>query len=297
MRAFEIKPNGFCNGVKRAIKMINNIVSDNNTIRPIYMFGYLVHNKKIINSYIEDHGIILIKENFIENLMSINYGTIIFTAHGISPKIKQIAIDKGLNIIDTTCPNVSKIQRLINEKINENNKVIVIGNNNHPEVLSYLGISDKVSLYDKDIDYSSLSNLFIINQTTLIYEDVLKTFDYIKKQNNNADIVEEICNATKVRQKALIENINNGDCFIIVGDKLSNNCDSLYKIALNNNKYAIKIETVEELNNYDLSKFNKIGITAGASTPPAILEEVINQINTNTKQYKSNLKNSDFIDV
>lgn len=297
MRAFEIKPNGFCNGVKRAIKMINNIVSDNNTIRPIYMFGYLVHNKKIINSYIEDHGIILIKENFIENLMSINYGTIIFTAHGISPKIKQIAIDKGLNIIDTTCPNVSKIQRLINEKINENNKVIVIGNNNHPEVLSYLGISDKVSLYDKDIDYSSLSNLFIINQTTLIYEDVLKTFDYIKKQNNNADIVEEICNATKVRQKALIENMNNGDCFIIVGDKLSNNCDSLYKIALNNNKYAIKIETVEELNNYDLSKFNKIGITAGASTPPAILKEIITQINTNTKQYKSNLKNSDFIDV
>ena len=297
MKAYEIKPNGFCNGVKRAIKMINNIIEDKNTVRPIYMFGYLVHNKKIINSYVEDHGIILIKDNFSETLSKIDSGTVIFTAHGISPKIKQIAIDKNLNIIDTTCPNVSKIQNLIKNKIDNNYNVLVIGNNNHPEVLSYLGISDNVTLYDKNIHYSNLSNLFIINQTTLIYEDVLKTFNLIKEHTPNAEIVEEICNATKVRQKALRDNLNNAECFIIVGDKLSNNCDSLYKIALNNNKKAIKIETVEELNNYDLSNFKTIGITAGASTPPAILNEVIEQINKNKTNYKSELHNSDYINV
>lgn len=297
MKAYEIKPNGFCNGVKRAIRMINEIVSDDETPRPIYMFGYLVHNKKIINSFIEDHNIILIKDNFVDNLKKIKSGTVIFTAHGISPKIKQIAIDNKLNIVDTTCPNVSKIQNLINNKVNSDYNVLVIGNNNHPETMSYLGISNKVSLFDKESDYSSLNKVFVINQTTLIYEDVLKSFELIKKQNEKAEIVEEICNATKVRQKALRDNLNNYDCFIIVGDKLSNNCDSLYKIALQNNKEAYKIETVEELNNIDLSKFNSIGITAGASTPPKILYEIIDQINSNCKKYISSLTNCDYINV
>ena len=297
MKAYEIKPNGFCNGVKRAIKMINDILNDKGTIRPIYMFGYLVHNKAIINSYIEDHNIILIKDDYINNLNKINSGTVIFTAHGISPKIKQIAIDKNLNIVDTTCPNVAKIQKLIKTKIDENYNVLVIGNKNHPEVLSYLGISKNVSLYNKETDYSNISDLFIINQTTLIYEDVMKTFEIIKSQNKNSEIVEEICNATKVRQKALKENINNFDCFIIVGDKLSNNCESLYQIAINNNKNAYKIETVDELNNIDLSPFNTIGVTAGASTPPKILYEVINQINEGKNIYKTQLNNSDYIDA
>lgn len=297
MKAYEIKPNGFCNGVKRAIKMINDILNDKGTIRPIYMFGYLVHNKAIINSYIEDHNIILIKDDYINNLNKINSGTVIFTAHGISPKIKQIAIDKNLHIVDTTCPNVAKIQKLIKTKTDENYNVLVIGNKNHPEVLSYLGISKNVSLYNKETDYSNISDLFIINQTTLIYEDVMKTFEIIKSQNKNSEIVEEICNATKVRQKALKENINNFDCFIIVGDKLSNNCGSLYQIAINNNKNAYKIETVDELNNIDLSPFNTIGVTAGASTPPKILYEVINQINEGKNIYKTQLNNSDYIDA
>lgn len=297
MKAYEIKPNGFCNGVKRAIKMINDILNDKGTIRPIYMFGYLVHNKAIINSYIEDHNIILIKDDYINNLNKINSGTVIFTAHGISPKIKQIAIDKNLHIVDTTCPNVAKIQKLIKTKTDENYTVLVIGNKNHPEVLSYLGISKNVSLYNKETDYSNNTNLFIINQTTLIYEDVIKTFEIIKSQNKNSEIVEEICNATKVRQKALKENINNFDCFIIVGDKLSNNCESLYQIAINNNKNAYKIETVDELNNIDLSPFNTIGVTAGASTPPKILYEVINQINEGKNIYKTQLNNSDYIDA
>ena len=297
MKAYEIKPNGFCNGVKRAIRMINEIVSDSTTPRPIYMFGYLVHNKKIINSFIEDYNVILIKENYIENLTKIKEGTVIFTAHGISPKIKQIAIDNKLNIVDTTCLNVFKIQKLIKEKVSNNYNVLVIGNNNHPETMSYLGISDKVSLFNKELDYSYLEKVFVINQTTLIYEDVLKSFELIKNQNINAEIVEEICNATKIRQKALKENLDNFDCFIIVGDKLSNNCDSLYKIAIQNNKDAYKIETVEELNDIDLTKYKKIGITAGASTPPKILYEIIDQINSKCHKYISTLNNNDYINV
>ena len=155
MKAYEIKPNGFCNGVIRAIKMINKILEDPNTPLPIYMFGYLVHNKKIINGFIENHNIILIKEDFANTLTNIKKGTVIFTAHGISPKIKQIAINNNLNIIDTTCPNVLKIQNKIKEKINDNYKVIVIGNNNHPEVMGYLGIDSNIEMFDESLAFNN----------------------------------------------------------------------------------------------------------------------------------------------
>lgn len=297
MKAYEIKPNGFCNGVKRAIKMIKNIVDDSNTIRPIYMFGYLVHNKNIINSFILDYGIILITSDYEKHLKEIKKGTVIFTAHGISPSIKQIAIDNNLNIVDTTCPNVLKIQKMIKSKINENYNVLVVGNDNHPETKSYLGVSKDVQLYNENIDYSKLSKIFVINQTTLIYDDVLMIFDHIKKSNQDAKIAEEICNATKIRQKALLENIDKYDCYLIIGDRLSNNCDSLYKIALNHHKDAFKIESVEELNDIDLSKYNTIGVTAGASTPSAIISEVISQINSNEKHFKTSLSNKDYIEI
>lgn len=297
MKAYEIKPNGFCNGVKRAIKMIKDIVIDSNTIRPIYMLGYLVHNKNIINSFIEDYGIILITSDYEKHLKEIKKGTIIFTAHGISPSIKQIAIDNNLNIVDTTCPNVLKIQKMIKDRINENYNVLVVGSENHPETKSYLGISKNVQLYNDNKDYSNLSKIFVINQTTLIYDDVLNIFENIKKTNKDAEIAEEICNATKERQKGLLKNIDKFDCYIIIGDRLSNNCDSLYRIAINHHKDAFKIESAEELNYIDLSKYNTIGVTAGASTPSAIVREVITQINSNENHFKTNLSNKDYIDI
>lgn len=296
MKAYEIKPNGFCNGVIRAIKMINKIVEDPNTPLPIYMFGYLVHNKKIINGFIENHNIILIKDDFANTLTNIKKGTVIFTAHGISPKIKQIAINNNLNIIDTTCPNVLKIQNKIKEKINDNYKVIVIGNNNHPEVMGYLGIDSNIEMFDESLAFNNFNKIFVINQTTLIYDDILNKFKTIKSINKDAEVVEEICTATKVRQKALIDNLDNFDCFIIVGDKLSSNCNSLYKIALTK-KPSFLIESVEELNTIDLSKFKSIGITAGASTPSKITLEIINQINSNQTIFKSNLNSLDLIKV
>ena len=118
----------------------------------------------------------------------------------------------------------------------------------------------------------------------------------VKAINKDAEVVEEICTATKVRQKALIDNLDNFDCFIVVGDKLSSNCNSLYKIA-STKKPSFLIESVEELNTIDLSKFKSIGITAGASTPSKITLEIINQINSNQTIFKSNLNSLDLIKV
>ncbi len=296
MKIVEIKPNGFCGGVIKAIRMINNNL--NSFQKPVYMLGFLVHNKKIVQALTEK-GIILCTKNPDEVIESIDNGTIIFTAHGISPKIKQKAIDKGLMVVDTTCINVKKVHDIISEKVNDNYNVLVIGKETHPEVKGFLGINNNVKVYTS---YNNISNrTFIINQTTLNYDELLNEFNLIKKHNKNKDIIicEEICNATKVRQNAIKQNAKHFDLIIIIGDALSNNCKSLYNVAINEGVDAIQIETIEDINNFDLSKYNSIGVTAGASTPKAIIDEVIQnlQFYDKNKQYVSKLTNEDYLIV
>ena len=290
----EIKPNGFCGGVKKAISMINDNLEQ--LEKPIYMLGFLVHNKKIVDALTEK-GIILSINNPNDEIDKIEKGTVIFTAHGISPKIKQKALNKGLNVVDTTCINVLKVHNIIKDKINDDYNVLVIGKKTHPEVKGFLGIDDKVRVYKS---YNEIKNkTFIINQTTLNYDELLNEFELIKQYNNDKEIIicEEICSATKVRQNAIKNNAHKYDLIIIIGDTLSNNCKSLYNVAISNNVDAIQIETIDDINKYDLSKYNKIGITAGASTPRAIIDEVITNLKSYTKNtiYKSNLTNNDYL--
>ena len=273
MKVIEIKPNGFCNGVKRAIKMVDDALQNEDIKKPIYMFGNLVHNKCVVDMYKDK--VITIKSDYESELNKITKGTVIFTAHGIKPSIIKLAKDKGLDVIDTTCPNVYKVQKLIKDKLKDGYDVLVVGKKTHPEVLSYLGIDERVKLYDDS--FVPTKKTFIVNQTTLIYDDVLKIYEKLKSTYVQVEIALEICNATKVRQLALYEYKDKCDCYIIVGDKLSNNCTSLYEVAKAIHP-AYKIETKKELETIDLSKYKKIGVTAGASTPRDILDEVIEEI-------------------
>lgn len=273
MNVIEIKPNGFCNGVIRAIKMVDEIVDNKNTKQPIYMFGNLVHNKHVVDMYKDK--VIIIKKNYEDELSKIDSGTVIFTAHGIKPSIINIAKRKGLDIVDTTCPNVSKIQKLIRSKIDEDYDVLVVGQSTHPEVLSYLGIDEKVKLYTED--FVPKKKTFIVNQTTLIYDDILKIYEKLKSTYEQVEIALEICNATKVRQQAISNYADTCDAFIIVGDPNSKNCNSLFEVA-KSYKPAFKVETKYELKNLSLKKFKTIGVTAGASTPRILLEEVIEEL-------------------
>lgn len=273
MNVIEIKPNGFCNGVKRAIKMVDDALLDKNTTKPIYMFGELVHNRYVTEKYKDK--IITISSDYDLELDKINKGTVIFTAHGIKPSLKAKALEKGLNVIDTTCPNVLKIQNLIKEKLNDGYDILVVGKKTHPEVLSYLGISDKIKLYSDD--FLPTNKTFIVNQTTLIYDDVLKIYEKLKSTYVQVDLALEICNATKVRQLALYSYKDKCDSFIIVGDRMSNNCSSLYEVA-NKIHPSFKIENVDDLAHIDLSNYKNIGVTAGASTPRWILDEIIEEL-------------------
>ena len=273
MNVIEVKPNGFCNGVMRAIKMVDELLKKENVQMPIYMFGDLVHNKFVVDMYKEK--LITIYDDYNNALDKISKGTIIFTAHGIAPSLKEKAINKGLDVVDTTCPNVSKIQKLIKEKLANGYDVVVIGKKTHPEVLSYLGIDNKVKIYDESLIINNKT--FIVNQTTLIYEDVLKIYEKLKSTYEHVEISVEICNATKVRQQALENYKDSCDAFIIVGDPKSNNCTSLYNVAKTIHP-SFKIECKKDLEKLDLSLFKTIGVTAGASTPKIILEEVIEEL-------------------
>lgn len=287
MKAYEISPNSFCKGVLRAIKIIKNSINEN-TPKPIYMLGYLVHNKFVVNSF---ENINIITSNYYEELLKINEGTIIITAHGASPNIYKIINEKNLNLIDTTCVNVKRIHNSINAYLDNNYEVYVIGNEQHPEVKGYLGISNNVHIYNGIINSQKA---FVTTQTTLVRSEVCSVLKDIQNKYPNCICNNDVCNATTNRQNAVLESINNYDLFIIIGDPLSNNCSSLYDLVIKNNKDAIKINNVEDLNNYSITKYEKIGVTAAASTPKAILLEVVDCINNN-KPFKSKLTNQDYI--
>ena len=273
MNVIEIKPNGFCNGVIRAIKMVDDALKSDDIKKPVYMFGNLVHNKYVVDMYKDK--VITIKDNYEDALKRIDKGTVIFTAHGIKPSIISLAKEKGLDIIDTTCPNVYKVQKLIREKLADGYDVLVIGKITHPEVLSYLGIDDRVKLYDEN--FKPKKKTFIVNQTTLIYDDVIKIYEKLKSTYEQVELALEICNATKIRQLALSEYSSKCDAFIIIGDPQSNNCTSLYNVACNYHP-SFKIESAKDLDKLSLSSFKTIGVTAGASTPRKLLDEVIEEL-------------------
>ena len=300
IKAYEITPNCFCKGVERAIKLILDLIENPLSKKPFYMLGHLVHNEDVVSFFEDKINIIKDPNNYLDK---IDQGTVIITAHGISPKTINQINEKGLDIIDTTCPNVIKIHNNIMKYLSLGYEVFIMGSENHPEVKGYLGISDRVHIFDSSLVKSHIINnkdqkVYITTQTTLIYDEVIKKCKDIKNDFvKNVVIEKKVCNATELRQKGLINNLNNFDMFIIVGDKLSNNCKSLYNIVKNNGKEVILIRNVNDLNNYHdlLNKFTSIGVTGGASTPKAILKEVIEEINMNPKVYISKLSKADYI--
>ncbi len=272
IKVYEITPNSFCYGVNRAIKIVYDYINNVNAIKPIYMLGDIVHNKHVV-SYFKNYVTII---NY-EDLETIESGTVIITAHGASPEVINKITSKGLAVCDATCPNVLHIQKQINSYLAKGYKVKVIGNKNHPEVLSYLGISKDVSILE---DGEHLNDkTFITTQTTLIDKDVINKLNTININNNSEVFIDkQICNATTERQNALINSLDKYDMFLVVGDKKSNNCNSLLKIILDNNKKGYLIETSEDLQKIDFTNVQTVGVTAGASTPHQILEEIINML-------------------
>ena len=292
MEIIKISPQGFCKGVINAIYTLNKSLKDDNYIKPLYMLGGIVHNKHIINAYI-NKGIKIIKFEDIDN---ISKGTILITAHGLSNIKKEYIKSKGLNIIDTTCMEVKKIQDVINEKENEGYDVIYYGSSSHPECKAILEDHKKIHLIEsiEDIEKLNIKNnkIMFASQTTSSSFEISKIEKILEFRYPQIIKISDICNATKYRQQALIEKAKECDLVLIIGDKLSNNTKMLVNLAKEYTN-AIQIENYDELDSIDLSNVKKLGITAGASTPNILVDEIIKRINDN--EYIINLEEDDYI--
>ena len=301
----KLKEQGFCYGVKRALNIVLNSLDDETINKPIYLLGHLVHNS-FIDDLFESLGVIVVDgTNRIEMLDKVpNSSTVVFSAHGVSNKVKEKAISKSLNIIDATCPYVEKTFKLV-ENESKDNSIIFIGKKEHPESIAVKEISNNIFIYDKNCIYNEKINsnkLKVAHQTTLSSFDVEQTMNEIKCIYPSATLLDMICKVTEKRQQQLSE-LNNlklkgTSLIIVVGDKKSNNSTKLYELALRLDRYdAVFINSIEELDVLKTRNYDNIIFASGTSTPEVLIDEIIDIIkdeNIKEQFVKSKLKPSDY---
>ncbi|WP_163653102.1 4-hydroxy-3-methylbut-2-enyl diphosphate reductase [Listeria sp. PSOL-1] len=281
MEIIKISPRGYCYGVVDAMIIAKNASLDPNLPRPIHILGMIVHNKHVTDAF-EEIGIYTVDgENREAILDKINEGTVIFTAHGTSPRLKEKAKQKGLVTIDATCPDVMRTYDLILEKKKAGYHVIYIGKKGHPEPEGAYGTApDIVHLVETKSDIDELSlpteKIFVTNQTTMSQWDVLDLMDYISEKYPHAKQHKEICMATQVRQEAVAEQAKAADLTLVVGDPRSNNTNRLAQVSIEKAGVpAYRIANVTEIDLNWLMNIKKVAVTAGASTPTQIIREVL----------------------
>lgn len=283
MEIKKVIPSGYCKGVVNAIKLAKD-TRNNNPNEKIYVLGMLVHNS-YVSKELEQLGIITLDDTNktkAELLDEINDGIVIFTAHGISDQIKQKAIDKGLKYVDASCVDVLKTQNIIKDYINNGYDIIYFGKHNHPEAEAVISISNKIHLVSNMNELEALSiendKIFLTNQTTMSIIELDDLINRAKLLFPSIVIQEEICNATSSRQLA-ITSLKNCDLLYVVGDQKSNNTNKLVDIAINQGiKKVLLIQNFSDINDNDLIDVNSIYVTAGASTPPSLIDEVIQHL-------------------
>ncbi len=281
IEVLKISPRGYCYGVVDAMVLARQAAQNLDLPRPIYILGMIVHNSHVTQSF-EDEGIITLDgPNRMEILSQVESGTVIFTAHGVSPEVRKLARDKGLTTLDATCPDVTKTHDLIREKVADGYEIIYIGKKGHPEPEGAIGIApEHVHLIEKEEEIEQLqinsSRIIITNQTTMSQWDIKHIMKSLLDKFPGAEIHNEICLATQVRQEAVAEQAGQADLVIVVGDPRSNNSNRLAQVSEEiAGVPAHRIGDVTELKREWLEGVGKVAVTSGASTPTPITKEVI----------------------
>ncbi|WP_099189248.1 4-hydroxy-3-methylbut-2-enyl diphosphate reductase [Tepidibacter mesophilus] len=264
---------GFCFGVQRAMGMaweeLEMMHEDE-----VYSLGPLIHNKQAVKIY-EDKGL-----KIVDDLDKVNQKSkVIIRSHGVSKHIYTNAVEKNLKVIDATCPFVKKIQDIANEYYNKGYKIIIVGDKDHPEVVGINGWCDNEAIIIKNIeDLSEIPRKYkkycVVAQTTINLSMYQEISEQLKKILEDVTIHNTICLATRDRQKSASELSQEVDCMIVIGGKHSSNTQKLVNICEKNVK-TYHVETVSDLDENDIKKYSFVGITAGASTPSWIIEDVI----------------------
>ncbi|RJG20875.1 4-hydroxy-3-methylbut-2-enyl diphosphate reductase [Paenibacillus thiaminolyticus] len=281
MEVKKITPRGYCYGVVDAMVLAQQTARNLDLPRPIYILGMIVHNRHVTDAF-EDEGIITLDgANRLDILDQIDSGTVIFTAHGVSPEVRKQAREKGLTTVDATCPDVTRTHDLIREKTAEGYEIIYIGKKGHPEPEGAIGVApDKVHLIETEAEIADLKvgtdRLVITNQTTMSQWDIKHIMNRLIARFPTAEIHNEICMATQERQAAVAEQAAGCDLVIVVGDPRSNNSNRLAQVSEEiAGVRAFRISDLSELKREWLDGVGLVGVTSGASTPTPITKEVV----------------------
>ncbi len=283
MKVISIAPRGYCKGVVKAINAVKKAYNDPSVIKPIYILGYIVHNKYVIKE-LNEMGIITLDDRFksrLELIDNIKEGTIVLSAHGTDPKVKQKLIEKNIPFIDATCEDVESTFALIKKYSSKGYHIFYVGKHNHPEAIAAISLADNITLIENTIDIPKGIDLpiFVTNQTTFSQFEIKNIIDDIIEIYPNTIVSEEICNATSLRQNAIIKYNKGVDLCIIVGDPRSNNTRNLAIISETITKTkTIQIETVKDISPNDLENVKVVSVSSGASTPNHLTQEVIDYL-------------------
>ena len=269
------KTAGFCFGVKRAVEKVYEQV--NQEKKEIYTYGPIIHNEEVVAD-LESKGVKVLESR--EELEKLERGTVIIRSHGVGRAIYRLIEEKGLELVDATCPYVRKIHRIVKEKSEQGVQVIIIGNDTHPEVEGIKGwcvhpaivIADQESA--SELVFPVDQKICIVSQTTFNYNKFKNLVEIIDKKGYDIDVINTICSATEERQLEAGELADKVDAMIVIGGKSSSNTQKLFEICKANCVNTYYIQTLDDLELYSLPPVNCVGITAGASTPNYLIKEV-----------------------
>ena len=282
MEVVRITPRGYCHGVVEAIRIAKRVGSERAPGEKVTMLGYLVHNEHVTRE-LEDHGVALVDaSDRMKGLDEIESGTVVFTAHGISPKVVAEAQRRGLNVVDATCSDVTRTHDLLRKLTAEGLHVVYIGKRGHPEPAGALGVApDQTTLVERieevdELDFPPGTRLAVTCQTTLSMWDTKAIIDRLVERFPDIAVHNEICLATQQRQEAAVLAATDVDCVVVVGSRRSSNSLRLVQVVEERaGKPAFLVDTAAELQPAWFAGMRRIGVTAGASTPTQLTREVI----------------------
>ena len=283
MKVLLAKTAGFCFGVKRAVDTVYQQVEENKDCK-IYTFGPIIHNDEVIKD-MQAKGVTVLEGE--EDLPKAKNGIVIIRSHGVPKRICDRMDELGIQYVDATCPFVKKIHKIAMEKAEEGAFLVVIGNPVHPEVEGIMGWAGEdaavISTAEEAEHLTVPENrkICVVAQTTFNYNKFKELVEIISKRRYDISVLNTICSATKERQTETARIADRVDAMIVIGDKRSSNTQKLFEICKNacNNTYYI--QTLDDLNVNQLRSVETVGITAGASTPNNIIEEVQNYVRIN----------------
>lgn len=284
MEVIKISPRGYCYGVVDALQIVRQTAKNPKEPRPIYVIGQIVHNRHAIEELTNLGVITLDGPDRVSILQQVTEGTVIFTAHGVSPLVKQQARERGLHCIDATCPDVTVTHDLVRDLVAKGYYILYIGKKGHPEPEGVLGeVPGHISLIEDETDVDALNltptqleKLAVSTQTTLSQWDTRRVINYIKSHYPQAEVHIDICPATQTRQEAVVAQAKGADLTVVVGDPRSNNTNRLVQVSEElAGVPAVRIEDLSQLDPAWLKGKKRVAVTAGASTPSQLTREVI----------------------